>query len=306
MSKSLKNFVSIEDYTKSNITSNAADDFRLYCLQHKYHATLTYSPTRVQDAAKFRSKMEHFSSSLRSALALVHATCNSGPSQCLNPTSSSNKVGLLRKPTAESSKLSALLRQLQEEVHSALADDMDTPRVLNALSQLVGESTLYLQLLLAEVNTSTANASNAMESVIAQPIEPLLAVSVYVYRILTLFGLQFPTKITPQQLLRTSSTGSVKDIRPAESGDCSTTGLSDDAIDSVLAFRSQIRAAALVGMKALRAQKKKQPLSELETQLEQSYQQILTQCDAGRDQLGRALGVKIDDLTGTSSKWTKL
>eukprot|EP01032_Pedospumella_encystans_P027830 gene27830-31440_t len=81
MSKSLKNFVSIADYLQSNITSNAADDFRLYCLQHKYHATLTYSPMRVQDAAKFRNKMEHFSSSLRSALALVRNMPRSVP-QC--------------------------------------------------------------------------------------------------------------------------------------------------------------------------------------------------------------------------------
>ena len=260
---------------------------------------------RMQDAAKFRNKMEHFSSSLRSALALVHSTYSSKSSHGIITASPSNKVGLSRKPTAESSKLSALLRQLQEEVHLALQDDMDTPRVLNALSQLIGESTLYLQLLLAEVNTSTANTAKSSEdSVIVQPIEPLLAVSAYVHRILTLFGLQFPTRITPQQLLRTSN--GVKDVNTVESGDSGTVVLSDDAIDSVLAFRSQIRAAALVGMKALRVQKKKQSLSELETELEQSYQQILTQCDAGREQLGRALGVKVDDLTGSTSKWTKL
>ena len=293
MSKSLKNFVSIHDYLRAEITSSPADDFRLYCLQHKYHSTLTYSPSRVEEAARFRGKMESFGSSVRSALGLLNP-----PSGGLNGGSSApisaRKVGLMRKPTTESARLSALLRRLQEEVHGALRDDFDTPRVLNALSQLVGESTLYLQLLLAAV---PAGGEGVSEGAVVQPIEPLLAVNAYVHRILTVFGLQFPHKQPPQHLLRTSEV--------AEGGALSS-GLSDEAIDSVLQFRSQVRAAALVGMKSIRAQKKKQSLSPLESQLEDNFQQILAHCDAGRDQLGAAMGVKVDDLTGSSSKWVKL
>eukprot|EP00601_Ochromonadales_sp_CCMP2298_P030440 CAMPEP_0173342040 /NCGR_PEP_ID=MMETSP1144-20121109/9953_1 /TAXON_ID=483371 /ORGANISM="non described non described, Strain CCMP2298" /LENGTH=105 /DNA_ID=CAMNT_0014288523 /DNA_START=53 /DNA_END=367 /DNA_ORIENTATION=+ len=47
MSKSLKNFITIGQYLEAGITSAPADDFRLYCLQHKYHSALTYSPPRV-------------------------------------------------------------------------------------------------------------------------------------------------------------------------------------------------------------------------------------------------------------------
>jgi len=293
MSKSLKNFVSIEDYLRSGLTSHPADDFRLYCLQHKYHSTLTYSASRVEEAARFRGKMESFGSSLRSALTLL-----SPPSSTLTngfkTSSSTAKVGLMRKPTAESGRLSALLRRLQEEVHEALRDDFDTPRVLNALSQLVGESTLYLQLLLAAV---PVGSEGAKEGVVVQPIEPLLAVNVFVHRILTIFGLQFPHKQPPYHLLRTGD---------GAEGGALNEGLSAEAIDSVLKFRSQVRAAALVGMKSIRAHKKKQALTPLETQLEENYQQILAHCDAGRDQLGVALGVKVDDLTGSASKWTKL
>jgi cysteinyl-tRNA synthetase len=299
MSKSLKNFVSIQDYLQAAITSSPADDFRLYCLQHKYHATLTYSPSRVEESAKFRTKVEGFNSSLRSALSTIQAVdgaSTAGMNGLSNHSIGNNKavaaVNLSRKPTEESARLSALLRLLQEEVHGALSDDVDTPRVLNCISQLVGEATLYLQLLLV------GHSSGA----VVQPIEPLLAVSNYVHRILTIFGLQFPAKQPAQQLLR-----SVKSCGTANSSAGLTgNGISNESIDAILKFRSSIRAAALVGMKAVRAQKKTLALSPLEVAVEENLQQILAQCDAGREQLGSALHVKVEDLTASSSKWTAL
>ena len=73
MSKSLKNFISINDYLNAQLTSAPADDFRLYCLQHKYHSTLTYSEARVQEAAKLRCKFESFFASVRLAMGAYAA-----------------------------------------------------------------------------------------------------------------------------------------------------------------------------------------------------------------------------------------
>lgn len=60
MSKSLKNFISIRSYLESKLTSNPPDDLRLYCLQYKYQATLTYSIDRITEAANYRMKIENF------------------------------------------------------------------------------------------------------------------------------------------------------------------------------------------------------------------------------------------------------
>lgn len=70
MSKSLKNFISINDYMNSKITKSPGDDFRIYCLQYKYHASLTYSIERIKEAEVYRKKIENFIYHMKSILIL--------------------------------------------------------------------------------------------------------------------------------------------------------------------------------------------------------------------------------------------
>jgi cysteinyl-tRNA synthetase len=66
MSKSLKNFVTIQDMlsesTSESSLSSRADDFRLWCLglSGSYRGAATYSPERIQQAGAVRQKMVRF------------------------------------------------------------------------------------------------------------------------------------------------------------------------------------------------------------------------------------------------------
>lgn len=284
MSKSLKNFISIDDYLRAQLTTAPADDFRIYCMQHKYNATLTYSTARVEEAAKLRAKFESFFASAKAVLA---------SQSCLHPAPGA--VERQRKPTVESQRLSALVQQTQKDVHAALGDDFNTPVVLNALSTLAGESVQYIALLL----TSQTGAAQVYE----HPIEPLLASATYIIRILTILGLRFPTShALDAGVMLDSVAGSARTSDEASQA----SGVSDASIEAVVQFRATVREAALQGVKALRGKKKSgAALTETEQQLDVQLQAVLEACDASRDSLRGTLGIKVEDL-GAISKWTRV
>jgi cysteinyl-tRNA synthetase len=60
MSKSLKNFISIKEYFQHNLTSNPAEDFRIFCLQFKYSTGIHFSYDRIKDAEIYRKKIIEF------------------------------------------------------------------------------------------------------------------------------------------------------------------------------------------------------------------------------------------------------
>jgi hypothetical protein len=332
MSKSLKNFISINDYLRSNITSSPADDFRIFCLQHKYRSSLTYSEARVVDASKYRIKIEGFGGFVRSVVALA----GSGVED--------RRVtgGLSRKPTAESVKLTRLLGAVRRDVEAALSSDVDTPRVLNCLSQLAGEGVLYAQLVLAAHNHSSSVAAGTpaattaaaadndahaakSQTLVQHPLEPLLSVSHYIYKILSMLGLQFPStqaQLLSQKILATSSSFRYSSpVTPpfdaGVSGDTLTQVLTDDSIDAIVQFRAAVRGAAAGGLKVLvqhskKIKKERESKSDFNgaesldvAQIQSNYEQILRSCDSSRAALGTALGIKIDDISGAVSKWER-
>jgi cysteinyl-tRNA synthetase len=285
MSKSLKNFISIDDYFKSQLTSAPADDFRIYCMQHKYQATLTYSAARVEEAAKLRSKFESFFASTKALLTSPSGLQQTGP------------VERRRRPTPDSTKLSALVQKTQLEVHHALGDDFNTPAALHSLSVLAGESVQYLNLLLTP--SPSEGAAGSAVQVYQQPIEPLLSSATYIARILTTLGLRFPATFN----FEASTVASVGTAEGAEGG---AQGVSDASIDAIVQFRSTVREAALQGAKALRIKRKDgAALTEAEVQLEAQLKSILGACDASRESLRSSLGIKVEDL-GVIGKWTRV
>ena len=60
-----------------------------------------------------------------------------------------------------------------------------------------------------------------------------------------------------------------------------------EVTDEYVSFRSRVRAAALAGAKGR----------------EQSYQEILKECDFQRDVVASSLGIKIEDTYGEASTW---
>jgi hypothetical protein len=301
-------------------------------LQHKYRSSLTYSEARVVDASKYRIKIEGFGGFVRSVVALAGRGVED------------RRVtgGLSRKPTAESLKLARLLGAVRKDVEAALSSDVDTPRVLNCLSQLAGEGVLYAQLVLAAHNHSSSAAAGTpaastaaadcgahaakSETLVQQPLEPLLSASHYIYKTLSMLGLQFPSmqaQLLSQKLLATSSSsfGYSSPVTPpfdaGVNGDTLTQVLTDDSIDAIVQFRAAVRGAAAGGLKVL-VQHNKMIKMERESksdfngaesldvaQIQSNYEQILRSCDSSRAALGSALGIKIDDISGAVSKWER-
>jgi cysteinyl-tRNA synthetase len=65
MSKSLKNFISVRDFLDENEGLSGADDFRMFCLQNKYRASVHFSPSRIAEARGLRRRFVDFLESAR-------------------------------------------------------------------------------------------------------------------------------------------------------------------------------------------------------------------------------------------------
>lgn len=290
MSKSLKNFVSIREYFETRQTNNPADDFRLFCLQHRYSASLNYAPARIANAASFRAKVESYMNYVR-VLLESHARTQGGDS-----------VSSSRRSTVESLALDRSLRATRAAVHAALADDFDTPRVLKMLGDLVGDATQYSLLTMTALQECTGLSKS--KDIVLHPVEPLIAASQYILKTLTALGLHFPTSFSLSSMLLAPVAGQV-----GSSGDNNNSNkISSDAIESVLAFRSAIRQTGVTGLKNLKKAKKAQskserPMVDHQEVLESHLLALLAQCDEARNSIEQSFGIKIDDIAGDKSKW---
>ena len=124
MSKSLKNFISIRDYFNTSTNNNKASlNFRIFCLQYKYHSAIHLSDDRLEEANMFRIKIESFYKVI----------------DTLASSSSSDKSLRSNKPTIESIKLLSSLSLCKSSIRKALENDFDTPDALKSLSSLIGE-----------------------------------------------------------------------------------------------------------------------------------------------------------------------
>jgi len=276
MSKSLKNFISIQDYFITQLTSSPSDDFRIFCLQHKYSATLTYAPERILEAASFRNKCLAFYQQIDFLAQRLETTY---PTQ------------LARRPTIQSIALQERLNEAKQQIPGYLANDFDTPAVLNCLGNLIGESIQYFTL----VSTVPAVADTPQASPVViinfHPIEPLLNVMEYSKGILSMLGLQFP------------HTQSINTVDNASNQHQSQHQL-ENAIDSAVLLRSNVRNIAIQGMKLLKQYKKDPSLVDWKV-LESQYQTLLQHTDEMRDQFNEKVGIQIDDYKDTGSTWRK-
>ena len=282
MSKSLKNFISIKEYLEGQYSSNPAADFRIFCLQHKYDASIHFSPLKIDNAGTFRRKVEGF---LRLAES-IQSSRLSGDME--------NKVGngSAKRPTDESRKMMSLLSTSRTAIRVALINDFDTPEALRCISTLVGEGTLYASIV---ANQST------------EPLEPLMSVSRYVTDVLGKMGLTLSSAVT-------SNNSSSVDTLSTVSGEA--------AIQTLLTFRSKVRAASLTGTKSLKAARKHaKSLSNTDTvdttatamvkheaviEASESLGKVLEACDWVRNTAGPAMGIQIDDVSESLSTWRKI
>lgn len=123
MSKSLKNFVSVQEYLNSggrSIKENA-DAFRLFCLQQRYRSDATFSDARMEEA-------RHVQGRLRRALD----TCVRYVTNDRRAMSSARSV--------HDSNLLRHVSDASEAFAGHMADDLDTPRALTCMLHLAEDA----------------------------------------------------------------------------------------------------------------------------------------------------------------------
>ncbi|CAN0020436.1 unnamed protein product, partial [Ectocarpus fasciculatus] len=123
MSKSLKNFVTIREYLEGHSAGReaAAEDFRMFCLMHKYSSNVTFSEDRMEEASVVRGRLQRF-------LALADVTI--GAARKNRPADTAVRWGQKEKWLVEETST------CRREVRLALSDDFDTPRAVRHLASL--------------------------------------------------------------------------------------------------------------------------------------------------------------------------
>ncbi|EDV25060.1 uncharacterized protein TRIADDRAFT_25636 [Trichoplax adhaerens] len=186
MSKSLRNFVTIKDY----LNLNSPDQFRTLCLLSKYRSPTEYNSDIFKKAEVVHQK---FSSYINDAKAYVDGSINS--------------------LIASESEILEKLAMTKSQVRIALADDFDTPTAIN-----------YLLNLLSFANVHSNTTTKSKRSYTARSPSVIAAVSTYVEKLLSSFGL-------------------------SRQDDKRYSPLSESVVDSVVGFRSNIRNYALDKLK---------------------------------------------------------
>jgi len=126
MSKSLKNFITIQDALKQY----TANQIRLVFLIHSWDSLLDYKDESLKRAIGLEQTFQKFFLGCRSLIQeqLAHPIPFSGEHNFHD---------------AEKELLANLL-ETQTAVHAALCDSFDTPTVMNQLSSLVSQANVYM------------------------------------------------------------------------------------------------------------------------------------------------------------------
>lgn len=299
MSKSLKNFITIRDFLSDGYGSSApATDFRIFCLLHKYSASVHFSTEKIQEASLYRQRLTQF-------LSLCHTV----------EVSMTDRVTKSR-PTEQSMQLHRAMDKYHTEIRALLEDDFDTPSVMRSLLYLVKEASVYAALLLG----------TDVHAFGTHPVEPLIQARGQILKILTLFGID-------QSGLGVGIETNSSSKQHQQYMQQSSSVTLEKALDSLTQFRSRVRNQCLTEIKNIKKMKKEgnntianpsssssSPSSELLSiqgsmsssntssnealnSYERRLQSILTLCDQMRDDELVRMGVKIDDLNNTISTW---
>ncbi|XP_051558462.1 probable cysteine--tRNA ligase, mitochondrial isoform X2 [Myxocyprinus asiaticus] len=237
MSKSLKNYISIKDF----LVSYNANEFRLFCLLTKYRSAIEYSDASMNEARSTLSTISAFSHNAQ-AYMQGHLLCQ--------PV----EEGILWK------RLSAT----QASVQTALADDFDTPKAVDAIMSLIHHGNCQLQPATKADGPRSPAVFGAMLS--------------YVREIMDVFGVDLLDR---------------KDVHDSS-------GVLNNVVEELVLFRSEVRRFALL----VEDQAPLDPQTGTEIKKRHPRPDrvpLLKACDALRKNLA-PLGVHIKDR-GTNSMW---
>lgn len=122
MSKSLKNFITIQGALKQN----TARQIRMCFLIHKYNDPMDYGDDTMSHAVIVEKSFSEFFLNAKAKLR-------------------SGKITNAQKWGAAEAILALSLEKCKMEVNAGLCDDFDTPRCMKAMQDLVGAANKYMQ-----------------------------------------------------------------------------------------------------------------------------------------------------------------
>lgn len=240
MSKSLRNYITIKDF----LQSYTANEFRLFCLLTKYRSGIDYSDASMNEA---RSTLSTISAFIHNAQAYMQ--------------------GHLLCQTIQEDVLWERLLLTQASVRTALADDFDTPKAVDAIMSLIYHGNCQLQPVTKVNGTSTSPAVFGAMVAYIRDIMDILGVDLF-------------------------------DRKESHAADSS--GVLHNVVEQLVHFRSEVRNFALsVEDKVSKDVQKNVQLQRMKPRPDRMP--LLKACDALRNNLV-PLGVQIKDR-GTNSTW---
>ena len=127
MSKSLKNFITIQDALKRN----SSRELRIFFLLHQWRETLDYSDSAMEEASNYEKTLREFFLNVKDLL-------RGGPA-------SNTSADYYQKWGQEELELNGKLSELQDRVRVALSDNIDTKSSLEAVKNMITTCNKYLR-----------------------------------------------------------------------------------------------------------------------------------------------------------------
>jgi len=276
MSKSLKNFITIDDYLTgrwrgeqhercSSYARTAAADLRIFFLQHKYHSALHFSLDRIGEAVVWRKKLED---ALQFCGSLQRAP---------NRPSRLDARGL---------ELQHSLMECRRNIKLALGDDFDTPSALGHLQCLAVKA--------------SAHARCSLEDTTNRPADPLPAVKGFISEMLSVLGLHV---VEDTETGLTSIVGAPVTSHVHRHEDTFNT---QDTLGTFVSYRADVRSTCLKGLQTIKRLNKNQQAGSNSTDIGDACQvtlnDIMKLCDSVRSDVATKSGLEIKDV-GDKSTW---
>ena len=211
MSKSLKNFTTI----RSALEVHTARQIRFCFLLHKYNASMDYSEGSMTQAVNVEKSFVEFFHNIKALLRSKGTV-----------SVSAQHVG---------SSESVLMTQLEETkaaVRSALLDDLDTPRAVAALLELVKATNKFME-------------SDSKDQSISTVV--LLAVGRYITYMFKVFGLVVGQELGFPLYDESSSSANGNNNGANNNNNNSKEEVLTPVLDAMTIFRKEIRQAAMRG-----------------------------------------------------------
>ena len=325
MSKSLKNFITMEEFLHSNSTvmsSLAAEsgtapnagvdspcpaiDLRLCFLLYKYHAAIHFSSDVFRQAVQYRARVEDFGFLVQKAEASARGTGSVGDFGFLvqKAEASARGTGSVECGAAgprdryrHSNVLLLQLADCQREVLEAFRDDFDTPSALHRMSTLMQQAGHYASDIIIKGGYRSPEDPHCP----CPPVEPLHSVRAYVLHTLAQLGVVLESEPNVKA-------GSAVGVVGGNQTQVALTSFAEELVK----FRSRVRALSVEGLQRGKT-KKGSPGTETgvnaETEvaagaMQATLKELLVECDQLRDQVAAdRLGLEITDVSSSTASW---